>query len=653
MSLDGLVTRAIAGELAECAGGKINKIYQPAGHELVVHIRAQGRNRKLLLSANPTYPRVHYTEASSPNPTEAPMFCMLMRKHCEGAVIERIAQVGLERILHIDVRQRDEIGDISRKRIVVEMMGRHSNIILLDPSTGTVLDGIHHVTPAISSYRVVMPGSPYTPPPAQGKANPLETTEAEFTALLRAAASHGEVGGGKPVRQSLVDLFSGLGPLTAKEIVYRSGVAAMADAGREDGGRASDGRGYGGKADGAEANGAEANGGAADGEVANGGETSSVQSDRVQENGIGQANDGEQAGTDAVWRSFRQVMKAIAENRYEPVIVEEAASGKSFFSVIALTHLAGEARRFDSISTCLEAYYGDKAERDAVKQRAGDLLRFLQNERSKNAKKLEKLRETIQEAQAADEYRMLGELLTASLHLMQKGDKAVEVVNYYDEAMKSVRIELDPQLTPSENAQRYFKKYAKLRNSLTVVEAQVGATEAELVYIDTLLAQLDQASLVDIEGIRDELVEQGYLRERGAGKRGGKKKKTDKPLLTCYTSKEGVPIYVGKNNIQNEYLTNRLAQPNDTWLHTKDIPGSHVVIRADKFGESTLSEAALLAAYYSQAKSSSQVPVDYTLIRHVRKPNGAKPGFVIYERQKTLYMTPDEQAVKAMPVTVK
>ncbi|MDF2660608.1 MAG: fibronectin-binding protein, partial [Paenibacillus sp.] len=266
---------------------------------------------------------------------------------------------------------------------------------------------------------------------------------------------------------------------------------------------------------------------------------------------------------------------------------------------------------------------------------------------------LEKLRDTIEDAKEADSFRILGELLTASLHLAQRGDKSIEVINYYDEDQKPLEIELDPQLTPSENAQRYFKKYTKLRNSVSAVQEQIEAADIEITYLDTLLAQLDRATLGDIEGIRDELVEQGYLRDRGGKKGKAKKKKTDKPLLTCYTSGEGIPIYVGKNNIQNEYLTNRLAQPNDTWLHTKDIPGSHVVIRADTFGETTLHEAAMLAAYYSQAKSSSQVPVDFTLIRHVRKPNGSKPGYVIYERQKTLFVTPDDEAVKSMPVTVK
>ncbi|RKN86640.1 Rqc2 family fibronectin-binding protein [Paenibacillus ginsengarvi] len=585
MSLDGLVTRAIASELAMCEGGRINKINQPSRSDIVLQIRARGQNLKLLLSAGATYPRVHLTEAQYVNPTEAPMFCMLLRKHCEGGVIEKVAQVGLERVLHIDVRQRDEIGDISLKRIVVEIMGRHSNIILLDPASGTILDGIHHVTPAISNYRIVMPGSSYTSPPEQGKANPLEMTEATFMDAVNKPDEAGTL-----TRQRLVDCFSGVSPLAAREIVFRSGIPATALALETD--------------------------------------------------------------WSAVWNVFREVMQDVGAGRFTPVIADETGSGKAYFSVIELTHVEGTSSRFDSVSACLESYYGDKAVRDTVKQRASDMIRFLQNERNKNAKKLEKLDETIEEAKGADEYRILGELLTASLHTIRKGDKSIEVINYYDEEQKPLRIELDPLLSPSENAQRYFKKYTKLRNSLEAVNEQIESARKEIIYFDTLLTQLDRAALVDIEGIREELIEQGYLRERG-GKKNVKKKKNDKPVLTCYTSGEGVPIYVGKNNIQNEYLTNRVAQPNDTWLHTKDIPGSHVVIRADKFGEATLHEAAMLAAYYSQAKSSSQVPVDYTLIRHVRKPNGAKPGFVIYERQKTLYMTPDEDAIKTLPVTVK
>jgi predicted ribosome quality control (RQC) complex YloA/Tae2 family protein len=242
-------------------------------------------------------------------------------------------------------------------------------------------------------------------------------------------------------------------------------------------------------------------------------------------------------------------------------------------------------------------------------------------------------------------------LLTASMHAVSKGDKELETVNYYDENQALIRIALDPLLTPSENAQRYFKKYTKMKNSQAIVEEQMEQTRQEIVYLGGLLQQLGTASLQDIQEIRDELAEQGYLKDRSKKQR--KKKKQDKPALSCFTSSDGTPIYVGKNNKQNEHLTNRVASSGDTWLHTKDIPGSHVVIRSDRFSDETLLEAAQLAAYFSQAKESSQVPVDYTLIKHVHKPSGAKPGFVIYVNQKTLFVTPDEQRIKQMQVTMK
>ncbi len=593
MALDGLVIHAIVHELQSCVGGKINKIHQPTEHDIIIQLRAQGSNKKLLLSANPTYPRVHTTQNSYMNPLEAPMFCMLMRKHCETGVIESIEQVGLERIIHIDVRQRDELGDTSVKRIVVELMGRHSNIILLDPSSGAVLDGIHHVTPAISSYRVVLPGSAYVAPPEQEKYNPLAITKETFVELLRKDA-HGDTAAEETIAASIVRSLSGISPLIAREIVYRGGLSVDA---------------------------------------------------KLKE------LHGEEHRIVSIGEAFAGTMRQIRSHEYEPAVIRQAETDKMFFHVLPILHITGERQAFRSVSECLEAFYGDKAERDTIKQRVSDLLRFLQNEKAKNIKKLEKLEETIEEAKNADRYRILGELLTASMHRIQRGDKQIEVVNYYDEEQKTLVIPLDPQLTPSENAQRYFKKYTKSKNSLTAAQEQVRSTREEIAYLESLLQQLDNASLADIDEIRDELTEQGYIRDRG--KKNRKKKKPDKPALNCYTSSEGIPIYVGKNNTQNEYLTNRLAHPSDTWLHTKDIPGSHVVIRSASFGEKTLEEAAQLAAYFSQARASSRVPVDYTLIRHVRKPNGAKPGFVIYDHQKTLYVTPDEQLIKQLPVEVK
>ncbi|HZG77717.1 MAG TPA: NFACT RNA binding domain-containing protein [Paenibacillus sp.] len=569
MAFDGLVVRAVAHELQPFVGGRIHKIHQPNEHDLVFTIRGQGVTRKLLLSANPTYPRFHLTDRSFQNPLEAPMFCMLLRKYCENGVIESIEQLGMERIVHFTVRQRDELGDIGVKRIVFELMGRHSNIILMDPETGAVLEAAHRVTPAISAHRIVAPGSAYVPPPEQEKRNPLSASAADVAETLGETAGDAEA-----AAKRLVAAYSGLSPLAARAIV-----------------------------------------GAADDPAA----------------------------------AFAEAMARIARHDYSPNIVEDASRGKSAFSVVPLPAGDGGIREtFDSVSECLERYYGDKAERDLVKQRTHDLMRLLVNERNKNEKKIEKLRETMEDAKDADRYRIYGELLNAYMHTFARGDAAVEVVNYYDEEQRTVAIPLDPLLTPSENAQRYFKKYQKMRNSLGVVEEQMAQARDEIRYMDILLQQLEGASLADIEEIRSELVEGGYLRRRGADKGPKRGKKNDKPSVHAYRSSEDVPIYVGRNNLQNDYITNRLAHPNDTWLHTKDMPGSHVVIRADSFGDATLAEAANLAAYFSKGQQSSLVPVDYTLVRHVKKPSGAKPGFVIYDKQKTLFVTPDESKIREL-----
>ncbi|MFD1176164.1 NFACT family protein [Paenibacillus puldeungensis] len=589
MALDGIVTRAIIHELQSCIGGRINKIHQPAASDIVFNLRTQSGNRRLLLSANPTYPRVHFTEESFPNPLEAPMFCMLLRKHFEGGTIEAVTQVGMERIIHIDVRQRDELGDLSLKRIIIELMGRHSNIILVDPATDIQLDGIHHVTPAISSFRIVMPGFTYTKPPEQHKLNPLEAGYSEFLSAYHEAEESEK--DGAPKSMWLVEAFNGLSPLIAGEIYARA----------------------------------------------------DMESPAAVEGGIA-------SSAEALWQAFSKMMKDIREHRYSPVTGENA-KGKSVFSAVHLAQLQGDIRTYPSISECMEDYYGDKALRDTVKQKTSDLLRFLQNERNKNVKKLSNLEKDLNEAEDADRYRIWGELLLPSLHEIRKGDRFVELVNYYDEEQKLEKIPLDPLLTPSENAQRYFKKYNKFKNSLAVIDEQMNLAREEVTYLEALLQQLSDATLSDIDEIREELTQQGYLRDRS--KKGKKKKKNDRPTLHVYTSSEGIEMYVGKNNLQNEYVTNRLGKPNDTWLHTKDIPGSHVLIRSEAFGEATLNEAAQLAAFYSQAKQSSSVPVDYTLIRYVRKPSGAKPGFVIYDHQRTLIVTPDEQLIKGLHNVVK
>jgi predicted ribosome quality control (RQC) complex YloA/Tae2 family protein len=625
MALDGIVTRAIVHELQSFIGARIGKIYQPSNHDLIFNLRGAGGGGKLLLSANPTYPRLHFTERSSINPSEAPMFCMLMRKHCEGGTIESITQVGMERIIHFIIRTRDELGDVSAKKIIIELMGRHSNIILTDLSTGTIIDGIHHVTPSISSYRIVMPGVAYTEPPQQHKLNPLEIGKEPFLTLISAAEENALLEDDAEKDTKPEDLFEG----EIANLIQREEVAPKAD-------------GSGGPSPSADPIGWMVHAFSGISPLVAGEITLRLRNADKQ--------DTTAEFPAQLWEAFSSIMGPVRNCVFSP-IAGPNAKGKMIFSAIPLTFADEHVKQYDSISECMEDYYGDKAERDTVKQRVSDLIRFLSNERSKNVKKLANLQKDLDEAQDADRYRIWGELLFASLHAVSKGDKEASLVNYYDENQAEMIIPLDPLLNPSDNAQRYFKKYNKFKNSLIVINEQLLKTHEEISYMESLLQQLAHASLNDIEEIRDELVSQGYLRDRS--KKGKKKKKATRPTLQVFTSSEGIDIYVGKNNLQNEYVTNRLASPNDTWLHTKDIPGSHVVIRSEEFGDATLEEAALLAAYFSQAKQSSSVPVDCTLIRYVRKPSGSKPGFVIYDHQKTLFVTPDGDRIKRLPNTLR
>lgn len=567
MSFDGVFTYAVVNELQQAlAGGRITKIHQPAVHELVMQIRSHGRNYKLLLSAHPNYARVHLTNETYDNPAEPPMFCMLLRKHLEGSIIEAIRQVDFDRIIIIETKGRDEIGDIHAKQLIIEIMGRHSNIILVDEETNTIIDSIKHLSPAVNRYRTVLPGHEYIAPPSHGKINPLEATE---ETIMKKIDFHA----GKLADQ-LVATFSGLSPLFAKEAVFRAGLANRA----------------------------------------------------------------------TLPKSFISLMDEVRAHRFAPAIYTNGE--KEWFYVLPLTHLQAEAKPFATPSELLDRFYFGKAERDRVKQQAHDLERFIANEKAKNEKKLIKLKQTLEEAKRAEQYRLYGELLTANLYAVERGMNEIEVVNYYDENGATITIPLDPQKSPSENAQSYFQKYQKAKNSLNVVQEQIERTNEEIAYFDTLLQQLETAAPKDVEEIREELIEQGYLRARNSKQT--KKQKQRAIELERYIASDGTEILVGKNNKQNDYLTNKLARKDEIWLHTKDIPGSHVVIRSKNPSEQTIAEAANLAAYFSKARQSSSVPVDYTRIRYVKKPSGAKPGFVIYENQQTIYVTPDEDLVIKM-----
>jgi predicted ribosome quality control (RQC) complex YloA/Tae2 family protein len=565
MSFDGTVTRAVTHELHnELTTGRITKIYQPSQWEIVFTIRAKGKNHRLMLSCHPIYARCHLTTATYENPTEPPMFCMVLRKQLEGGIIERIEQIELERVIHIWLKGKNELGDIVERQLIIEIMGRHSNLILIDPTSNKVIDAIRRVGFQTSQYRQVLPGVTYIAPPDQGKINPLTVEHDTFISNLDYNAGQ--------LSKQITNRFMGLGPLTAEEILHH------ADLGNRE----------------------------------------------------------------SLWESFYTWQQNMLQHHYQPEMV--TVQNRTLFACLPLTSKQGNHRTFESISQCLDTFYSDKAERDRVGQQTQALVQKLTREVEKNKRKIKILQKEIASSAKAETSRLYGELLTTYLHQINRGDKAATVVNYYDESEKEVTIPLNPTLSPNENAQRYYKKYQKLKAGKKYNEEQIQIAKEEIDYLESVLAQLALANLAEVEQIREELTEEGWIKKQI--KKG--RQKISQPTPTSYIATDGTTILVGKNNKQNDRLTHQIARKSDTWLHTKDIPGSHVVIRSEQISEDTLLEAAMLAAYFSKARDSSQVPVDYTLVKHVKKPSGARPGYVIYVDQKTIYITPEPQKIETI-----
>lgn len=567
MSYDGLFTHAIVDELKEnLLDGRVVKIHQPFNNELLIRFRANRKNHQLLLSAHPQYARVQLTNSRFENPQQPPQFCMVLRKYIENSRLIDIIQVENDRVIEFVFTGRDELGDEQNYHLIAEIMGRHSNILLVNKNEGKLHEAIRHVPPSMNSYRTLLPGAAYRPAPKQDNLNPFNfTDELEIT---------GE--NTKERIKFIQSQFQGFGRDSAKELIYQ------------------------------------------------------INKDTTLSH----------------TEVFQEFLKPYAENIYQPTLTEDGT--RTSFTALPYNSIDGEKIAFESLHELLDEYYENKAERDRVHQQSNDLSQLLNNERKKNVKKLEKLQRENKDADNAEIYRVKGEVLTAYMHLLEKGMEEIELENFY-EGNQILKIELDPQKTPAENAQWYFSRYQKLKNRKRHLASQIPLTNQEIDYIDSVLTQLDIASSRDIEEIRDELRDEGYLRKQKQSKRN--KRKKSKPEQ--YYSTDGTLILVGKNNNQNDQLTMRTANKLDWWLHTKDIPGSHVVIRSDDPSEQTIEEAAHLAAYHSKFSMSSSVPVDYTQIKNVRKPNGAKPGYVIYDNQNTVFVTPDKKLVKQLKKNVE
>ena len=562
MSYDGLFTHSIVNELSDqLIGGRVNKIHQPYPDELLIRIRANRKNYNLLLSAHPQYARVQLTDLKFENPQQAPQFCMVMRKYIETSTLVDIQQVENDRVIEFTFTGRDELGDEQHYYLIAEIMGRHSNILLVNKEEGKLYEAIRHVPASQNSYRTLLPGASYKAAPKQDSVNPFT-----YTGTLNI---DGEIS--KEQTQSIQSQFQGFGRDSAKELLYL-----------------------------------------------------------IKKN---KEKDAEKV--------FQQFIAKYREHDIQPTLTEEG--NRASFTALPYSTIEGETTTFSTLANLLDEYYENKAERDRVHQQSNDLSQLLNNERKKNSNKLTKLEREYKETERGTDYRTKGEVLTAYMHTVEQGMEEVELENFYENNERIV-IELDSRKAPAENAQWYFDRYQKMKNRKKHLAREIPLTKQEISYLESILAQLEIASSGDIEDIREELREQGYLKKQRKNKR--KRKDVSKPEK--YYSSDGDLILVGKNNKQNDELTMKTANKTDWWLHTKDIPGSHVVIRNENPTEQTIEEAAVLAAYNSKYRMSSSVPVDYTQIKHVRKPNGAKPGYVIYDNQNTVFVTPDKKLVRQL-----
>lgn len=581
MPIDGVVVRNIVKELNSLLiDGRIDKITQPEVDEINIIIRNNGQNYKLLLSSSPTYPRVHITTLSKQSPINAPMFCMVLRKHISGGRIVRIEQYNLDRIIKIYIEAYDELGSLSNKILVCEIMGRHSNIILVSEGNGVVIDSIKHVTPDISSFRQVLPGITYKYPPFQNKLEPLNFSMSDFENRLESAPS------GTKLAKFISNTINGISIFGAREICYNT-----------------------------------------------------VLDEDIALSGLSPES------KQRLLSSVKVFIDRIAAGDFSPCLYFEGSELYDFYSfdLNYLKHMKLENKQ--SISDTIEIFYYRKDKSDRIKQRSADILKIVKLNLDRCLKKLSIQNEKLIECQGKDKWKLYGDLITANLYSLKKGDPTARVINYYDENQDYMNIPLDLSLTPPQNAQRYYKKYNKEKTAEEMTKEQKKENLEEIQYLENQLVNIENCTEdEEIEEIRNELISLGYIKKKR--KTSSRKIKQSKPMH--YVSSDGTDIYVGKNNVQNDYLTTKFAEPGDIWLHTKNIPGSHVIIKSGSPSDSTLLEAAALSAYYSKAKNSSNVPVDYTDRKNVKKPSGAKPGMVIYYTNRTVYVTPDEEMINKL-----
>lgn len=577
MAFDGITVAAIVKELSDnTAGTRIYKISQPEVDELILTIKGNSKQFRILLSADASLPLVYITEDNKPAPLTAPGFCMLLRKHLTNAKILSVTQPGLERIIVFELEHLDEMGDVCHKKLIVEIMGKHSNIIFTD-SDGMIIDSIKHVSHNVSSVREVLPGRQWFIPATVEKEDPMTMSEDKFVELIENAHNS--------VQKAIYTSFTGFSPIAATEIAYRAGIDADVS-------------------------------------------TSSLSGNEINR----------------LYIAFANLVNDIKSGYFTPCIaynnntpVEYSATRLSVYNEYRFAY-------YDTISPLLANYYREKSILVRIRQKSTDLRKIAQTAYERNVKKLDLQKKQLEDTGKREKYRIYGELINAYGYGVNDGAKSFEALNYYTNEM--VTIPLDPDFSVKDNAKRYFDKYNKLKRTAESLTEIIEEVSAEVEHLDSILTALDIAvKEEDLQEIKDELTEAGYIKYKNTGK---KQKITSKPFH--YVSSDGYDIYVGKNNYQNDWLTFEFANGNDWWFHAKKMPGSHVIVRTngDELPDRTFEEAARLAAYYSKGRGSQKVEIDYTVKKNVKKPAGAKPGFVVYYTNYSMLIEADITDIRAV-----
>ena len=578
MALDGIVINNIKTELeARLSGARIKKIAQPESDALLITFKAEDRTApRLYISASASLPLIYFTDENKQSPMTAPNFCMLLRKYISGGRVTGVSQPGLERIIRIDIEHLDELGDPSKKTLVIELMGKHSNIIFLN-SDGMILDSIKHVTAQMSSVREVFPGREYFIPAQAGKRSLFDSDKSDITAVISSSPTS--------VSKAVYGGFTGISPLIANELCHRAGIDADCSCSSLD-----------------------------------------------------------EAGLSALADEMLALEESLTQRRFFPSIVFEGDKPIEFSSV-RLT-MFGDLRveGYDDISSLLRTYYEKKDIYTRIRQKSSDLRKIISTHIQRSSKKYDLQLKQLKDTEKMDKYRVYGELINTYGYQSHEGDKSLSALNYY--TGEEITIPLDPTLSPAKNAQKYFERYNKLKRTKEALDTLLSETKAELDHLETTFAFLDMSTTEDdLASIKQELIDCGYIKSHQRQK-GSKNISKSKPYH--YLSDEGYDIYVGKNNYQNDELTFKVANSNDWWFHAKKIPGSHVIVKGKgcELPDSVFEKAAALAAYYSKASGSGKVEIDYLQRKDVKKPNGAKPGYVIYYTNYSMSIEPALSGVR-------